>query len=222
MTEPLLSWVCCPNGVVDGRLRLSVVVVPRLGTGGTLADYPALVDWPHQLAGVRLTVAFGPGSVEEEATLVGDPADSGLWRAVFPATTPVRAFGTARDRTSGDSVLSYPARDVAGALRASYASAAKGTEDLSEEPAAAFRPTFDLRPLQEFQDNVGTAVQDAIHLIEQQADVGVVEVAVHDPPATHRWARPSRCNSPCTTRSRPRARTWICTASSRCSVTIRC
>ena len=137
------SWVCCPHGVSDGQLRLSVVVAPALQPDGRLGDFPALRDWPARLAEVRWVVAVGAREVAAE--LAGEAPDVALWRSVFPASTPVRSFGAGADRT-GVPVVTYPAVEVADAVRDAYVTAVA-----PEGSAQPIIETFDLGPLETFR-----------------------------------------------------------------------
>jgi hypothetical protein len=138
-----ITWVCCPHGVADGHLRLSVVVVPALQPDGTLGDFPALRDWPARLVDVRWVVAVGAREVA--AALAGEAPDVALWRSVFPASTPVRSFGTGADRARLP-VVTYPAVEVADAVRDAYTAAA--AQDGTTQP---IMETFDLGPLDAFR-----------------------------------------------------------------------
>jgi hypothetical protein len=186
MSDPDLTWVCCPAGISDERLRLSVVAVPRLAPGGTLADFPMLLDWPTQLANVtwRVHLEAGPAGPDPEATRDGAPGDSALWRAMFPSDTTVLGFGTRRDRTQAP-VFTYPAVEVARAVRRRYAVAATGQLDDGLQPAAALRPDFDLRPLREFEAGVAAGIEAAALEVSEteSGSPGIVEVTAADHPA---------------------------------------
>ncbi len=92
-------WIALPNGFAEnGRARLSLVASPRPETGaGTLAGSP-LADWPGQIIPllrdpIPLRVATHGSTDLTPVTLESALPDPALWRALFPATTPVDARG---------------------------------------------------------------------------------------------------------------------------------
>ena len=100
MSTQNIMWTALPNGLTpDGtRLRLSVLVSPRLtadAATGTLAEFPDFQDWPAQVAGLTFSVEFTGGPTVSATPVVepGNPAlDSPAWKALFPATFPVRSY----------------------------------------------------------------------------------------------------------------------------------
>jgi len=105
-----------PNGFTgDGKLRLSVLVSPRLEPQLAPAELRSFVDfaaWPTTLAAAKFTVQLGAKKVtltgkDFDAT-IGVP-DIATWTALFPGTTFVRSF--AMHDHSDDTVVSY---DTAG------------------------------------------------------------------------------------------------------------
>jgi hypothetical protein len=96
-----LLWILLPAGA-EGQagnldLRLTVAIMPRLTTDPTVAsptlgDFPDLLDWPSRLSGATFGVRFGDtGAPIRNVEIVSPPADSALWRALFPATVAVES-----------------------------------------------------------------------------------------------------------------------------------
>ncbi|GAA1139557.1 hypothetical protein GCM10009664_05180 [Kitasatospora gansuensis] len=124
-TTQNLLFTTLPQGRADGRLRLSVFVSPRLrpdGGRGTLADFPDLADWPATVAAMDWQVELDG---VPHPTTVSTPAEaapqSGLWRGLFPAGTPVAAHTPAdyADRQ----VSGYSTADALGQVRAIWQAA---------------------------------------------------------------------------------------------------
>jgi hypothetical protein len=114
-----LTLTAIPTGFADDAtrsLRVSLVVSPRLAPGGdapVLDSFRDFLDWPATLAQCEAVITLGDRSATVPLSAAGGPLgapDSRAWQALFPATTPVRAF-TLTDRT-GHRVLSY---DTVGA-----------------------------------------------------------------------------------------------------------
>ena len=87
-----------PNGVVrsddgDWRARISLAMTLQSQTdeSGTLADYPAFIDWPATVGnlGWQLTIADTNGQLQTVPLAVASRGDSVAWRAVFPVETSV-------------------------------------------------------------------------------------------------------------------------------------
>jgi hypothetical protein len=95
-----LLWILLPAGVdAQGgskHLKITAALMPRLttdpSTAPTLGSFPDLSDWPARLAGATFHVEFGgAGTLVRNAEIVSPPADSALWRALFPPTVPVES-----------------------------------------------------------------------------------------------------------------------------------
>lgn len=133
MPRQSLMWTVLPGGRTpegDG-LRLSVLLSPRLDP---LADPPRLSsffpdweDWPATLARATFRFDYGGTVATIPATQTAGPdrvdtalgpADSAVWRAIFPGDLFVRGFQfeDLADRT----VLSYDTNAVAGLVRDLY------------------------------------------------------------------------------------------------------
>ena len=131
-TRQTLQWIAVPGGVLGdlldgGRLRISVMVTPRLRTddGNTLAVYPDLLDWPAVLAAT--TFAVDVDGVGVPAQPLGPTAESDLWQALFPADTPVTPY--VFDDYADRPLVTFDVLGVAGQLRSLYAAAAAASPD---------------------------------------------------------------------------------------------
>ena len=100
-----------PNGIDGARLKLSVLISPRLkpACDTTLSQYaPVFLDWPAALKAMQFQVFFA--AVGGSATPISaipiwsaGPPDSALWRAILPATMFVRGYQFDRSQyTRGD------------------------------------------------------------------------------------------------------------------------
>ncbi|MEU3783130.1 hypothetical protein [Streptomyces sp900129855] len=125
----LVQWILLPGGLTgDGQLRASVFVAPRLHPGGnaTLADFPDFADWSSVLNGLTLLVERPDGATEAPLRVTAS-ARGGLWRALLPATTPVKAF-TFEDLADRP-LISFPVGDVLAYLRNQWATLALAAHD---------------------------------------------------------------------------------------------
>jgi hypothetical protein len=124
MSTQNIMWTALPNGLTAAgdRLQLSVFVSPRLvSSTNTLADFPALHDWPATVSGLKFGVEFqgGPTVTVSPVTEPGYPAlDSAAWKALFHAATQVNSY-TFDDR-SGLNVRSFPTKKVFSFLANAY------------------------------------------------------------------------------------------------------
>lgn len=127
-TEQKLQWVAVPGGVLpDGRLKVTVVMSPRLRTddGTTLAAYPDLLDWPATVVAATWTVDADGTDLPAE---VFSPApESDLWAALFPTWTPVQPweFADLADRP----MVTFDVMTVHAQLKGLYAKAAAASPD---------------------------------------------------------------------------------------------
>lgn len=124
MTVEKILWTALPNHTDDaGRLRLSVMVSPRLSnqnsssTQRELADFPSFVDWPTVLAQIGLSVSFDGGSPVEPVEIESE-TDPTLWKRVFPPATPVLPFSF--EDHSQRNLHSFPVRHVLSFLESAY------------------------------------------------------------------------------------------------------
>ncbi|KNB52872.1 hypothetical protein [Streptomyces caatingaensis] len=135
-----IRWTVLPDGTApDGGLRLTVLVTPRLTGAATLDGFPGFRDWPATLAAraAALRVAFRAPGAGGTGVLVPaaprqdrfPPADSALWRRLFPPSTPVRPPGGPAFAADGPPPVlrSYPGRDVHDRVTALYTAVATAT-----------------------------------------------------------------------------------------------
>ncbi len=101
ITFTALPYRATGTAGVDGKLRLSVFIAPRLWTTDPaeqvqilhLSDYfPLFKKWPSQAAGLKFGVSFN-GAQALAATPVNTEAPrDDLWAALFPGTIPVKPY----------------------------------------------------------------------------------------------------------------------------------
>ncbi|MFH8408878.1 hypothetical protein ACH4FX_29390 [Streptomyces sp. NPDC018019] len=134
-----IRWTVLPDGpAADGKLRLTVLVSPRL-TGGTRLDaFRGFLDWPGTLRtyAPALQIEFlapgatGPGVLVPTTARTGGfpPADSVLWGELFKADTVVRAPAGAFAAAELPPLLrSFPAGAVRDQVTALYEAAVSAT-----------------------------------------------------------------------------------------------
>ncbi|MBZ4318980.1 hypothetical protein [Streptomyces huiliensis] len=135
-----IRWTVLPDGTAaDGRLRLTVLVSPRLTGGTTLDAFPAFHDWPDTLRryATALQVEFRAPGTTGSGTAVPTaprtdrypPADSDLWKALFPTSSPVRppAGAFAAAAAVPPILRSYPGRAVHDRIGTLYETVATAT-----------------------------------------------------------------------------------------------
>ncbi|MFI1972453.1 hypothetical protein [Streptomyces cinnamoneus] len=135
-----IRWTVLPDGpAADGRLRLTVLVSPRLTGGTTLRSFPGFLDWPATLRRYtpELRVEFrapGPGGPGAQVPVSPrqdryPPASSALWTQLFRADSTVRdPTGAPTAAATGPLTLrSYPGRAVSERVAALYETAATAT-----------------------------------------------------------------------------------------------
>ncbi|MEU2791348.1 hypothetical protein [Streptomyces sp. NPDC007100] len=134
-----IRWTVLPDGpAADGRLRLTVLVSPRLTGGSRLDDFHGFEDWPRTLRtyAPALQVEFlapgatGPGVVVPTTAQTGrfPPADSPLWTELFKPDTVVRApAGAFAAADPPPTLRSYPAGAVRDQVAALYEAAVTAT-----------------------------------------------------------------------------------------------
>lgn len=104
MATQTLLWTACPNGVADGKMRLSVTVSPRIegnNPSSTLNDFPDMLAWPKANVSFAVMVEYlkpfrlGQRLIGHEvreklsATIIGPARDMNLWTGVFGDGTQV-------------------------------------------------------------------------------------------------------------------------------------
>ncbi|MEU1814923.1 hypothetical protein ABZ543_06975 [Streptomyces roseifaciens] len=132
-----IRWTVLPDGpAADGKLRLTVLVSPRLTGGDTLEAFRSFRDWPGTLrtCAAALQVEFkGPGGTvavpTEPQTGRFPPADSALWPKLFgPGTKVSPPGGALAAAPEGPPVLrSFPSRAVHEQIRGLYEAAVTAT-----------------------------------------------------------------------------------------------
>lgn len=167
MAKQRIVWTALPFGrTKDGRLRVSVVVSPRLtpetASEQTLAAFPDFLDWPGTLKRARLSLRVGATTIPLQA--LGTP-ESRLWRKLFDKTTPVAGF--AFQDMSKVNLRSYPTRNVLRFVRRNYARLAV--------QAATSHPTLlpwksAAGPLKDMLTEAGTRTQ-TINLGDRQIEL---------------------------------------------------
>ncbi|MGK5546110.1 hypothetical protein ACSNOH_15445 [Streptomyces sp. URMC 127] len=133
-----IRWTVLPDGTAaDGKLRLTVLVSPRLTGAGTLEAFPGFKDWPKTLRdyATALRVEFqAPGGTPvavptQPQTDRFPPADSALWPQLFgPATKVSPPPGALAAAAAGPPTLrSFPSRAVHEQITSLYEAAATAT-----------------------------------------------------------------------------------------------
>jgi hypothetical protein len=120
-------WTALPNGLTgdaaNRRLRLSAYVSMRLttdtGEDGSLATFPAALNWPSLLQPGAFSIAVGGNGVAATtANVISAPPDPVLWQDLFPATTRVASHKI--DDLTGRPFNTYQAAAVHDQLRAGH------------------------------------------------------------------------------------------------------
>lgn len=124
MAKQTILWTVLPNGRADdgdlaGRLRVSIVVSPRLTPEAPdeqrLAAFGDFLDWPATLSEARFKLRVG--SDGSALRPLSEP-DSALWQKLFDENTPVAGFEF-KDMSRAN-LRSYSVRNVMGFLRRNY------------------------------------------------------------------------------------------------------
>jgi hypothetical protein len=132
MATQSLLWTALPNGYgPDGRLRVSVLLSPRLHAGSdppALASFaPDWADWPATLKQATVEVRCGAASVSIPLAQTTGPShvdstlgvpDSAAWKALFTPGLFVEGF--VFDDHTNHLVLSYDTAGVAGLVQNLY------------------------------------------------------------------------------------------------------
>jgi hypothetical protein len=135
MASETIILTALPNGISGAKRELSVFVSPRLvpasPLGGTLAEFPNWLNWPAQIRSVtRWTVTTDfSGPTTFTATVKSPAPRTDLWRALFPASTPVNPY--AQPSYDGNVVRSYPVSSIHDFLEQLYATVAAGFDQFN-------------------------------------------------------------------------------------------
>src|SRR5256885_17220590 len=98
MAQQRITWTSLPanrveRGRLAGRLRVSIVVSPRLtpqaANEQVLAAFPEWLDWPATLSRAKFALRIGAQAVP--LTRIST-SDSALWTRLFTSATPVAGF----------------------------------------------------------------------------------------------------------------------------------
>lgn len=139
ITESVV-WTLCPNGRDKaGNLHFSVFVAPRLLVSAgrtTLATPTVWQDWPRLLDHCKFAVVV-PGMPDAPRPVGLKPVwSSDVYKALFPATTPVVSYNTDRlDSLKAGLILSYPVKTLADHIEKVYAAIAASGEDMPKASA---------------------------------------------------------------------------------------
>lgn len=119
-----IRWTVLPDGLTsDAKLRLTVLISPRLTGGTTLGAFDHFIDWPHTLAGyaAALQVQFRAAPGGTGATVPTSPQpdrypppDSTLWGQLFPTSTKVHGPTFVGNAAGAEplTLRSFPSRAV--------------------------------------------------------------------------------------------------------------
>ena len=125
MAQQTVLWTVLPNGKLDGRWRVSVVVSPRLTPQGNserllgAGVWKEWANWPATLARQGLLLEIGTGSVPLRLIDTPETApDSRLWEQLFYPKLPVAPFQF-KDMSQVN-LRSFPLRPLLGLLRKHY------------------------------------------------------------------------------------------------------
>ena len=118
MKTQTIIWTAIPNGISpEGKLRLSVLVSPRLETDEIISGRPSPVlrqfedflNWPP--SDLKFSVAFDEGGVVRQLpAMITSKPDSNIWGALFKIDTPVDSYSF--DDYSLRIIRSYPSSKI--------------------------------------------------------------------------------------------------------------
>ncbi|PEP92382.1 hypothetical protein CN582_24875 [Bacillus wiedmannii] len=124
MDQQTVIWTALPNGISEeNKLRLSVLVSPRLkssGTNATLAQFPDFLDWPQANLSFNVLFENGPSVA---AKVIGIKPCSQRWKALFKPSTYVKPY--IFDELSNQEVISYPVQKTFSRIKKGYTVFAK-------------------------------------------------------------------------------------------------
>lgn len=131
MAKQSILWTPLPNGYdLDGNLRLSILVSPRLHAETNppaLSSFGDFINWPVTLAESQITVSYGNNSISIAGNdTSGDNRiddtfglpEPDIWKRILPDNTFVEGFKF-EDR-SASHVLSYSTADIAAITQNLY------------------------------------------------------------------------------------------------------
>jgi hypothetical protein len=132
MATQTLTFVVLPNGVSSSKLRLSVLVTPRLGGAAELQSFPDLLNWTSQIKNHGLKFKVTDGVHSTVADVNRSVLRPDIWSAIFTAKTLVQRFtNPAFDKRL---FVSYPTRDAVAFTKYAYQMVSAGVLRPSERP----------------------------------------------------------------------------------------
>jgi hypothetical protein len=130
MASQTLIFVPLPNGIVNGKLAMSVYLSPRLTGGATLAAFPDILDWPQLIQQHGLTFELTSGT--QTAQVAANPAvlRPDIWNSIFAPTTFVEAPSI--PDYDQRIIISYPVRKALTFFKYAYQVIGTGSAGSSE------------------------------------------------------------------------------------------
>ena len=126
MKTQKIIWTALPNGITsEGKLRLSVLVSPRLETDEILPrrstpllrQFEDFLDWPPK--DLKFSVAFEDGaSIRQLPAMITNKSEPQLWQTLFKIDTPVDSYTF--DDYSSRIVRSYPMSNIMSFIKTQY------------------------------------------------------------------------------------------------------
>jgi hypothetical protein len=115
-----ITWTAVPNGSIQDGLLVSVLIAPRLFTGGPDATLEAFPDfsapgWPVNEIDWSVSI---DGRDPTPAQVVSPPAMAEVWEALFPPTTYVKGHHLVDMRF--DPLRSHPTRKLLDFIESRY------------------------------------------------------------------------------------------------------
>lgn len=103
MANPIgsLVWTALPNRIEQGKIKLSVIVTPKLygpeNETQSVRNFVLFLDWPRYAAGMKFTVLIDDllGKVlelKDISPVAYQPKITGLWSKLFDPALPVQCF----------------------------------------------------------------------------------------------------------------------------------
>jgi hypothetical protein len=120
MAPSRIVWTPVPNGYGGGKLRISVLISPRLAGASTLGGYSDWLAWPSVKPTYAVTFQGGP---PVPATISSPAPRLDLWKTLFNTGTPVTVQGPLAQAASVPAIRSWPSAAARSMGRARHASA---------------------------------------------------------------------------------------------------
>ncbi|GAA4610326.1 hypothetical protein GCM10023195_42300 [Actinoallomurus liliacearum] len=142
MAASQIVWTPVPSGYSNGRLKISVLVAPRLSGASTLAGFPEWVTWPTARPTYSVTFQGGP---RVAATVTGPAPRLDLWQRLFTKDTPVAAVPASLAAAGVPPIRSWPSVAARSMAYAEH-TAALAYNPTSPPPARKYFPPGGLAP----------------------------------------------------------------------------